>query len=291
MPLSDRYRQGLPSPQSTSMSPISAPAGTGGVTLNITGYGFVSGVTTVQFGNTSLATTVNSPTQLTAFVPANLISSPSNVMVTLFGTASNTVDFFVTSSAVSGITPSMLAFTYGIGGTLPPAQTLTVSSINGATGFSVVPSGFANGVNWLVVNQPSGNIPGTVSVSIAPGALPLGTYSGTLTFTGFGVGTSLVIPVTLTVIGPPALTPSITNLTLTSPTGGSATQTENITSSDGTTVFPYTISQSDQQRRKLALRHAHLRAPHRDPSPSRRRRPILARPLTAERSLLLRREV
>src|SRR5262249_468215 len=52
----------------TSVSPINIPAGTSGVTLNITGSGFTSGVTNVQFGSTALVTNVQSSTQLSATV-------------------------------------------------------------------------------------------------------------------------------------------------------------------------------------------------------------------------------
>ncbi len=226
----------------TSMFPISTSGGSGAFTLTISGFGFVSGVTQVEFGSTLLPTTVNSSSQLTATVPASLVTSPGNVIVQLFGTASNTVDVFVTAGGNSAISTTTLSFTYGIGGTIPPAQTLSVSTLNGATGFSAVGQGSADGINWLVLNQASSVIPGSIAVSVSPAGLPLGTYIGTITLTGFSVGTSVVIPVTLTVLGQPAIVPTVTNLTLTSPAGGSASQTINVSSSDGVTVFPYKIS-------------------------------------------------
>ncbi len=226
----------------TSMSPVSSPSGSGQLTLVISGSGFVSGATVVQFGTTLLTTAVNSANQLSAIVPAALLATPGPANVQLIGAgSSNTVAFFVTAGNGGGISPGSLSFTYGIGGTLPPAQTLSVSYLNGATGFSVTPNGTANGVNWLVVNQSSGAIPGSISVGVAPGSLPIGTYTGSLTFSGFSVGTSVVVPVTLNVVAPPALTASPTTLMLTVPTGGSNTQTVKLTSSDGITVLPYTL--------------------------------------------------
>ena len=233
---------GTPTSAITSVSPISANAGSGGVTLTISGTNFTAGVTQVQFGTTPLITTVNSPTLLSATVPANLLLSPGTVFIQLIGTNSNSVGFFVTAGGSSGVNPGSLTFTYGIGGTLPPAQNISVTNLNGATGFSIVPSGVANGITWLGVTQGSGIIPGSVGVTVTPGALPIGSYSGTLTITGFGVGTSVVIPVTLNVTGPPALVPSSLNLVLTSGQGGTATKTINVTTSDGTTVLPYNIS-------------------------------------------------
>jgi uncharacterized protein (TIGR03437 family) len=228
----------------TSLSPISVPSGSGQTTLLLTGSGFTSGGgAVVQFGGILLPTTVNSDNQITAIIPASSLATPGTINVQLVGTvASNTVGFFVTSGTVAGVSPTSLNFTYGIGGTLPPAQTLSVSSLGGATGFSVVPNGVANGITWLVLSQPSAAIPGSVSVSVMPGALPLGTYTGSLTLTAFGTGTTVSVPVTLTVTGSPALTPSPSNLNLTVAAGGTTTQTVKVTTSDGTTVLPYTIA-------------------------------------------------
>jgi uncharacterized protein (TIGR03437 family) len=234
-----------PTSSITSVSPITVPAGSGSQTLTISGFGFVSGATTVLFNNNPLVATVLSATQITATVPSTLLTSPGTefIQVTISGLSSNTVGFFVTSGSGGGVSPSSLSFSYGIGGSLPPAQTLTVSSIGGATGFSVVASTNSGG-NWLLLSQGSGAIPGSVSVSVNPSTLAQGTYTGSLTLTGFGVGTTVTVPVSLTVSGAPTMNPSLTNVTLSSPAGGTATQSITVTSSDGNTVFPYTISTS-----------------------------------------------
>jgi uncharacterized protein (TIGR03437 family) len=228
----------------SSMSPISVPSGSGQFNLIISGSGFVAGGTTVQFGNSLLQTTVSSSNQLSAIVPASLVTSPGTINVQLSGTgSSNIAGFFVTAGGASGgVSPGSLTFTYGIGGTLPPAQTLSVTSLGGATGFSIVPSGFSNNITWLVLNQGSGLIPGSVSISVSPAGLAVGTYSGSLTLTGFGNGTSTVVPVTLNVVGPPALVPSSTSLNLTAGAGGTITQTIKLTTSDGATILPYAVT-------------------------------------------------
>ncbi len=227
----------------SNMSPVSVPAGSGAVTLTVTGSGFVSGVTSLLFGSTSLPATVSGNT-LTATVPANLLTSPGTVNVQISpGNVSNFVGFFITAgSASGGVSPASLTFTYGIGGTLPAAQTVSVTSISGATAFNVVPIGSANNTNWLVVSPSSGAIPGTVSVSISPGTLPIGSYTGSLTVSGIGVGSagSVTIPVTLNVVGAPVLTGTPGSVNLTSSPGGTTSQTVQVTSSDNTTVFSYT---------------------------------------------------
>jgi uncharacterized protein (TIGR03437 family) len=227
-----------------SLSQASAPAGSGPITLVVTGIGFVSGFSTLTFANNAVLTTVNSSNQLTASIPSSLLTSVGTDLIQIIGTTSNTVGFFVVNGgSAGGVSPGSLTFTYGIGGTIPPAQTLNVTNLGGSTNFSAVALGQANGVNWLSLSQTTNTIPGTVSVNVAPGALPVGTYSGTVTLTGFNPGGSSVsIPVTLNVLGAPALTPSTTNVTLTVPAGASASKTINITSSDGTTVIPYNAS-------------------------------------------------
>ena len=67
-------------PAIVSLNPAAAIAGGPGFTLTITGYGFVSGAT-LELGGANLTTTFVSTTQLTAFVPASLISSPSSGLV------------------------------------------------------------------------------------------------------------------------------------------------------------------------------------------------------------------
>ena len=232
----------------TSVSPISVPAGSGGVTLNVTGAGFVPGVTQLLFGGTALITNVNSSTSLSAQVPANLIATQGTVNVQISpGGVSNSVGFFVTNgTGGGGVSPGSFTFTYGIGGTLPSAQTLSITNVGGAVNFNAIPSGLANGVTWLVVTPTSGPIPGSVSVSVAPGSLPIGTYTGSITVNGLSIGStgSVVVPVTLNVLGAPTIVSSPTSVNLTTSAGGTTSQTVKISSSDGTTVFNFTASSS-----------------------------------------------
>ncbi len=231
----------------TSLSPTSAMVGGGQFTLTVTGSQFQSGLSTVLWNQVvQLPTTFISSTQLSATVSASLLTAATTANITVqtsgLGTT-NSVGFFVTSGPAVTVLPQSLSFTYGQGGTFPPAQILKITSSTGATGFSVTLNGVYNTTTWLASSPSSGAIPGSVNISVAPSGLPVGTYSGTVTITGFGVGGGTVVPVTLNVVGPPTLNASPLTLTLTSASGASpVTATVNVTSSDNTTVLPFTAS-------------------------------------------------
>lgn len=74
-----------------SISPNSAPAGSPGFTLSVTGGNFEpgAGVTNVLWGGTSLATTFVDAQDLTAVVPASLLASPGVVNVSVQQGGSN----------------------------------------------------------------------------------------------------------------------------------------------------------------------------------------------------------
>jgi uncharacterized protein (TIGR03437 family) len=65
----------------------------------------------------------------------------------------------------------------------------------------------ASSGNWLSVSPSSGSAtlssPAAITITAAPGALPAGSYSGTVTVTG--AGSTVGIPVTLSVSAPPAV--------------------------------------------------------------------------------------
>jgi hypothetical protein len=69
-----------------SIAPSSAIAGSGPVTLTLTGTGFVSG-SEARWNGTALTTTFASATQLTAQVPAALLASPGTASVTVVNPA------------------------------------------------------------------------------------------------------------------------------------------------------------------------------------------------------------
>ncbi len=92
-----------PGPQITSISPDSAPAGSPEISLVVNGAGFVP-VSVVRFAGVPLQTTFVTNSQLTAVIPAGLLTSGASASVTVVnpapgGGTSNAVTFSVTNPA------------------------------------------------------------------------------------------------------------------------------------------------------------------------------------------------
>lgn len=77
------------------------------------------------------------------------------------------------------------------------SQSLLLSAVNGNVGFTVS----ASSSSWLSVSANSSQTPATLEVSVIPGTLAVGTYSGSVEITAAGASNSpLTIPVTLRVV-------------------------------------------------------------------------------------------
>lgn len=231
----------------TSLNPTSAPVGGGQFTLTVTGSSFVNGQSFVYWAGTLLSTTYLSSTQLTAVVPSYLLATlgPALITVQTAGVgATNQVAFFVSGAGAVTVSPSSLSFTYALGGNFPSVQTLSVTSTAAISGFTVSATGTStNNVTWLSASPSSSAIPGTVSVNVVPTGLAIGTYTGSVTITGYGTGSNIVVPVTLTILSSPTLIGTPKTLSFTTSAGTTAaTQSVNMTSSDGSTVIPYTVA-------------------------------------------------
>jgi uncharacterized protein (TIGR03437 family) len=124
-----------PSPTITALNPATAFAGDVSFTLGVIGTNFVNGAV-VRWGSTNLVTTFQSPTLLTAAVPAALIASA--------GTASITV----VNPTPGGGTSNALTFSI-----LNPVPTL------GSLGFTTIAAG--GGAGTLTVNG-NGFVPGSI---------------------------------------------------------------------------------------------------------------------------------
>lgn len=90
------------------------------------------------------------------------------------------------------VSPTSLAFSYQQGGTVPPSQNLSVTS-SGTMNFT----DSASGGTWLSVGSTSGTTPGSIKVSVAPGTLAVGTYTGSVVVKSSA--NSVTVPVTLTI--------------------------------------------------------------------------------------------
>jgi hypothetical protein len=130
--------------------------------------------------------------------------SPATVQVTLT----------VTSGTVSAA-PTSLTFTQAAGGSVPAAQTVTLSGTPGPVNFTVAAT-TASGGTWLTATPASGVTPGTLQVSASAGTLAIGQYTGTVVITAPGAsGSPISIPVTLNVTSGQAITATPATLAFT----------------------------------------------------------------------------
>ena len=106
------------------------------------------------------------------------------------------VNVFVTVAPIV-ISPSRLKFTYQIGDSLPPAQTIQVTGRDNA---AVVFSGFP--YNWVSVTPSKGTTPATLMVSVGPAGLSAGTYTESITINGSSLDVTLTITGKGTAPGP-----------------------------------------------------------------------------------------
>jgi hypothetical protein len=127
-------------PMITSLSPASAADGSPGFTLAVNGSGFSSNAV-VQWNGTALTTTPVSASQLTAAVPASLLTAPDVASVTVLSGGVTTAPTSFTISATPAIT--------GLSTTIAPSSTATVGvsvanpasvDLNGSLQLSFVPS-------------------------------------------------------------------------------------------------------------------------------------------------------
>jgi uncharacterized protein (TIGR03437 family) len=115
--------------------------------------------------------------------------------------------------------PNMLTFNYQPALPFPAAQTVSLTTITGGT---VALASVTSDVGWLIVTSAA-SAPATLQVSINPGLLAVGTYTGDILVKGVGSpNTSLDIPVTLTVGSSPKLTSTPSSLSFNYQIGGAA---------------------------------------------------------------------
>jgi hypothetical protein len=124
-----------PVPVLTALSPTSVGAGSGAFTLTLTGSSFVSG-SVAYFGPTALTTTFVSSTQLTATVPASLVTTAGSANVT------------VVNPAPVGGTSGAVAFAITSGTSSSPGTSCNTIRSSGAT---------ANGTYWVDPDGAGGN--------------------------------------------------------------------------------------------------------------------------------------
>jgi hypothetical protein len=171
-------------PSVTQVSPNSAFAGSGDLTVTITGANFINS-SVASFGAIALKTTVNSSTQITAVIPAGLMAS---------GAVNNVT---VSNPAPGGGTSGAAAFT--VNNPQPSVTSVSPNPVHGSDSvFTIIGSSFVPTSNITLV--PAGSATGrTLSVTFVsstkltapiPAGLPAGTISLSVSNSAPGGGTS-----------------------------------------------------------------------------------------------------
>ncbi len=206
--------------------------------------------TIAVMGNSALNYAVNTTTPWLSVTPGNgttpgsltVTANPQGLAIgnytgslnlTAPGAATLTIPitFNVTQLAPSlGVTPAAVAFAYNIGGTVPVAQTVTLTGGTGNLSVAAIAG------SWLNTAQTS---PTVTTLSINPANLAPGVYTGALKVTVPGTATvPTYVPVSLTVSTLTAIGVSSTALTFNS--GGAEAvnlmQTLGVSTSDGSPV-------------------------------------------------------
>ncbi|MBV9760184.1 MAG: IPT/TIG domain-containing protein [Acidobacteriaceae bacterium] len=195
-------------PALSGISPDTITAGSADFTLTASGTGFASGAV-VQWNGSALTTTFQSANELTATVPASLVSSVGSASVTVKsgGVTSNSLTFtIVTAPTISSLSPNTV--TAGSGG-----FTLTVNGSGFASGAQVKWNGTTLGTIYVSSSQLTATVPGNDVTS--PGTEHVTVTSGGVTSNS----------VNFTVVAGPALT----SLSPSTATAGSGTFTLTVT--------------------------------------------------------------
>ncbi len=213
--LSFSYQQGsatAPPPQSLTVAGSSggllfAATGDGNSWLMVTGGGTTPGSVSVAVNPAGLGPGTYAATVALSSTQAG--NSPFAVPVTLTVAAGPSVL----------AQPSSLAFTYTQLGSIPPAQSISLSSaqsLNIATSISPTES-------WLLVTSPSAATPASLQISINPTGLTPGQYTASILVNAPGAANNpIAIPVSLTVNSAPTITPSLPQVTFSYQVSGAA---------------------------------------------------------------------
>jgi uncharacterized protein (TIGR03437 family) len=157
----------------------------------------------------------DTPSVVTATVNASGLTIGTytgNVVITPVGGAPQAVliTLNVLPAASLVASPASAGFIYLQGGTIPTPQTLAITSTGSTLGISVNATTLTGG-NWLFIDQNGGVTPMNLRVSINPGGLTPGPYTGAITITATDPAVApLTVLVNLTVN---AAIPAISSVT------------------------------------------------------------------------------
>jgi hypothetical protein len=207
-------------PALAALSPSSATAGGGALTLTLNGSNFLAGSTVSWNGSTLPVTYINS-TQLTASVPASDFAQSGTAQVTVTnpapGGGTSSVQVFTITAAIPQVSSSASSVSFGgvAQGTSSSAQAITLTNIGTAV---VSISGIAASGDFSQANTCGGTlaINATCQVSIVFTPTAIGQRTGTLTVSDNATSS----PQTVTLSGT-----GVQPLTLGVGTGGATTTT------------------------------------------------------------------
>jgi uncharacterized protein (TIGR03437 family) len=122
------------------------------------------------------------------------------------------------------VNPSKVDISVGVGGAAPGPQTLQVLSSAASAGFQA-----STQAPWLKLDTATGATPGTVAWRVDPTALSPGIYTGSIAIIASAAENSpLLVPVNLTITGPPPQFSSSALLNAASLAGGAVAPSENV---------------------------------------------------------------
>jgi trimeric autotransporter adhesin len=183
---------------------------------------------------------VTNPGTYTATLQISSGSLPSS------GSYSIPVTLTVTSTTTVAVSPTSLTFTEPQGGSIPAAQTLTLTSSPGSATYTASIS-YSQGSNWLQISPTSGSATGPIQVSILPNTLSQGSYMAQISFVYQGAATtSATVNVVLNVTASQTVAASPTSLAFAYQVGAAqpASQQLNITSTGGPVTVAVSSSSS-----------------------------------------------
>jgi uncharacterized protein (TIGR03437 family) len=160
------------------------------------------------------------------------------------GMANFAITITQTAGPVLTAAPTSLAFSAPYMSTIEPA-TQNISLAGTASLSYTATASTTSGGNWLVLTNPSGMTPGTLTAGVAnTSQLAPGSYYGAIIVSSSSGAGSLTIPVSLTVSTPGSLNISPLTIAVTLPNGGTTTSQQTLLFSSAGVPVTYTASAS-----------------------------------------------
>ncbi len=196
-------------PVITSLSPASVTAGGAGFTLTVNGSNFVSGAQ-VNWGSTALTTTLVNSGQLTAAVPASLISTAGTASVTVSESAGTSqAATFTIGAAAAPVIASLSPTSATAGGA---AFTLTVNGSNFASGAQVNWGSTALTTSFVNSGQLTAAVPASLIATAGTESVTVSDAAGQSSAAVFTINAA---PPSITSLSPASVTAGGAGFTLT----------------------------------------------------------------------------